>query len=86
MKTRISNIEFLRILSMIMIVISHISLYTNWEEISNLSPYSTVRLLGFDTLGPIGAVLFFMIPGFLHVIMMLIKLFINHSIKSNQFG
>ena len=64
MKTRISNIEFLRILSMIMIVISHISLYTNWEGISNLSPYSTVRLLGFDILGPIGAVLFFMIPGF----------------------
>lgn len=64
MKKRYSNIELLRIVSMLMITISHLALYTDWKAKNNPSLYNTARLLGFDMWGPIGAVLFFMISGY----------------------
>lgn len=62
---RDSRFEFLRILGMIMIVLSHFSIYGNWDT-SNISAIGTVRLLAFDGFGPIGAMIFFIISGYFY--------------------
>lgn len=51
---------------MMMIVISHFAIKGNWQEVESISPLKSLELLLPDTLGPIGAVIFFMITGFFY--------------------
>lgn len=64
MKLRDSRFELLRIA--FMIVISHFAVYGNWDDVSSISAIDTTRILVLDILGPIGAVIFFMITGYFH--------------------
>ena len=66
MKLRDSRFELLRIVSMFMIVISHFAIYGNWEKLSDITAIETTKILVLDSLGPIGAVIFFMITGYFH--------------------
>lgn len=59
---RDSRIELLRILAMFMIVLSHLYLFTNWGP--DLSPLVSLKLLFWDSFGPVGAVIFFIITGY----------------------
>ncbi|CUS26949.1 Putative membrane protein [Paucilactobacillus oligofermentans DSM 15707 = LMG 22743] len=60
---RNSSIELLRIFAIFMIVISHLSLYGNWN-VNNLSVIKKTELLMFEPLGSIGAAIFFIITGY----------------------
>lgn len=63
-KSRDSRFELLRIISMILIVISHFSLESaNYWENSG-TPLDAVKIMYFDVLGQPGAIIFFMISGY----------------------
>ncbi|WP_420866373.1 acyltransferase family protein [Loigolactobacillus backii] len=55
--------ELLRIIAMFCIVLSHFSLFGNWNK-AGLTPITTTRLLLFDPLGPASALIFFIITGY----------------------
>ena len=61
---RDSRFELLRIISILMITVSHFSIYGNWSNLGSITPLETLKILSLDALGPIGAVIFFMITGF----------------------
>lgn len=65
-KVRDSRFEVLRIISIFMITISHYAIYGNWNNLDNISAIETTKILILDMLGPIGAVVFFMITGYFH--------------------
>lgn len=65
-KVRDSRFELLRIVSIFMITLSHFAIYGNWHGLQDISPLETVKILVLDMLGPIGAVIFFMITGYFH--------------------
>ena len=50
-----------------MITVSHFSIYGNWSNLGSITPLETLKILSLDALGLIGAVIFFMITGFLLV-------------------
>lgn len=52
---------------MFLIILSHFSIYGNWQNVDSLSPYETVRFLLFDGLGPASAICFFIITGYFSV-------------------
>lgn len=78
MKQRDSRFELMRIIAMCMIVISHYSLYGNWQNIDEMQALETTRILSLDALGPIGAVIFFMITGYFYSV----KDFENKRLKT----
>lgn len=65
-KIRDSRIELLRIVSMVLIVVSHFSLESVnfWQQ--NGSPMEAVKLMYFDALGQPGAIIFFVISGYFY--------------------
>lgn len=61
---RDSRFELLRIISILMITVSHFFIYGNWSNLGSITPLETLKILSLDALGPIGVVIFFMITGF----------------------
>lgn len=65
-KIRDSRIELLRIISMVLIVVSHFSLESVSYWTHTNTPIEAVKLMYFDVLGQPGAIVFFIITGFFY--------------------